>query len=71
MAVVVDHVAHAYEYLAGWMRQIVAGQQVKVNSDAVDALNAQHVRDARALIWRGQPGPGVQPAEGHLVGARL
>jgi len=49
VAVVVDHVAHAYEYLAGWMRQIVAGQRVEVNSDAVDALNAQHARDAVAV----------------------
>lgn len=48
VAVVVDHVAHAYEYLAGWIRQIVAGQRVEVNSDAVDALNAQHARDAAA-----------------------
>ena len=48
VAVVVDHVAHAYEYLAGWMRQIVAGQRVEVNSDVVDALNAQHARDAVA-----------------------
>jgi hypothetical protein len=49
VAVVVDHVAHAYEYLAGWMRQIVAGQRVEVNSDVVDALNAQHARDAVAV----------------------
>jgi hypothetical protein len=49
VAVEVDHVAHAYEYLAAWMRQIVAGQRVEVNSDAVDALNAQHARDAVAV----------------------
>jgi hypothetical protein len=49
VAVVVDHVAHAYEYLAGWMRQIVAGQQVEVNSDVVDALNAQHAQAAAAV----------------------
>jgi len=49
VAVVVDHVADAYEYLAGWMRQIVAGQRIEVNSDAVDALNAQHARDAAAV----------------------
>ena len=49
VAVVVDHVAHAYEYLAGWMRQIVAGQRVEVTSDAVDDLNAQHARDAVAV----------------------
>ena len=49
VAVVVDHVAHAYEYLAGWISQLVAGQPVEVNSDVVDALNAQHARDATAV----------------------
>ena len=49
VAVVVDHVAHAYEYLAGWIRQILAGQRVEVSSDAVDALNARHARDAAAV----------------------
>ncbi len=49
VAVVVDHVAHAYEYLAGWIRQIVAGQQAEVNSDVVDALNAQHAQAAAAV----------------------
>ncbi len=58
VAVVVDHVAHAYEYLAGWMRQIVAGQRVEVNSDAVDALNARQARDAVAVS--------KAAADGHL-----
>ena len=49
VAVIVDHVAHAYEYLAGWIRQIVVGQQVEINSDVVDALNAQHAREAAAV----------------------
>jgi len=49
VAVVVDHVAHAYDYLAGWMRQLVAGQQVEVNGDVIDALNAQHAREAAAV----------------------
>jgi hypothetical protein len=49
VAVVVDHVAHAYEYLAGWIRQIVAGQQVDVNGDVVDALNAEHASQAAAV----------------------
>jgi len=49
VAVVVDHVAHAYEYLAGWIGQFVAGQPVEVNSGVVDALNAQHARDAAAV----------------------
>jgi DinB superfamily len=46
VAVVVDHVAHAYEYLARWIRQVVAGQPVEVNSEVVDALNAEHARAA-------------------------
>jgi hypothetical protein len=49
VAVVVDHVAHAYEYLAGWISQLVAGQPVEVNSGVVDALNAEHARDAAAV----------------------
>ncbi len=49
VAVVVDHVAHAYEYMAGWISQLVAGQPVEVNGDVVDALNAQHARDATAV----------------------
>ena len=49
VGVVVDHVAHAYEYLAGWIRQFVAGEPVEVNSDVVDALNAQHAREATAV----------------------
>lgn len=49
VAVVVDHVANAYEYLAGWISQLVAGQPVEVNSEIVDALNARHARDAAAV----------------------
>jgi hypothetical protein len=49
VAVVVDHVAHAYEYMAGWISQFVAGQPVEVNSGVVDALNAKHALDATAV----------------------
>jgi len=49
VAVVADHVADAYDYLAGWIRQIVVGQQVEVNSDVVDALNARHALAAAAV----------------------
>ncbi len=34
VGVVVDHVAHAYEYLAGWIGQLVAGEPAEVNSEA-------------------------------------
>jgi hypothetical protein len=46
VGVVADHVAHAYEYLAGWMRQILRGEVVTVDSDVVDALNAGHAAAA-------------------------
>lgn len=49
VAVVVDHVADAYEYLAGWLRELVAGRPVTVNSDVVDALNAEHAAEAAAV----------------------
>jgi hypothetical protein len=49
VGVVVDHVAHAYEYLAGWMRQLVAGQPVEVDSVVVDELNAEHARAAGSV----------------------
>ena len=49
VAVVVDHVAHAYDYLAGWIRQLVAGQPVEVSSQTVDTPNAQHAQAAAAV----------------------
>ncbi len=49
VGVVVDHVAHAYEYLAGWIRELVAGQPADVNGEVVDALNAQHAQAAASV----------------------
>lgn len=49
VGVVVDHVAHSYEYLAGWMRQVLAGEAVTVTGDEVDALNAEHAARAGAV----------------------
>jgi hypothetical protein len=49
VAVVVDHVAHAYEYLAGFIRQLVARQPVDVDSDVIDGLNAEHASQASAV----------------------
>lgn len=46
IGVVLDHVAHSYEYLTGWMRDILAGQQVEVNADIVDVHNAGHAARA-------------------------
>jgi DinB superfamily len=49
VGVVVDHVADAYDYHAGFIRQFVAGQTVVVNNDVVDALNARHAQAAAAV----------------------
>jgi DinB superfamily len=49
VGVVADHVAHAYEYLAGWMRGILRGEAVTANSDVVDALNAEHAGGAAGV----------------------
>jgi hypothetical protein len=45
VGVILDHVAHAYEYLTGWIGELVAGQAVEVDSDVVDKLNAEHSAD--------------------------
>ena len=42
VGVIVDHVAHAYDYMGGWVRRILAGEDVAVNAAMVDALNAEH-----------------------------
>ena len=49
VAVVVDHVADSYEYMAGWIRQIVAGQVAEVTGELVDDLNAEHAAAAAAV----------------------
>jgi hypothetical protein len=49
VAVVVDHVADSYEYLAGFIRQILAGQAAEVTGELVDDLNAEHAAAAAAV----------------------
>jgi hypothetical protein len=49
VGVIVDHVAHAYEYMGGWMRRILAGEDVAVDGATVDALNAEHAAAATAV----------------------
>jgi hypothetical protein len=52
LGVIADHVAHAYEYLAGWISDLVAGRPVDVNAEIVDDLNATHAAGT------GAPTPG-------------
>jgi DinB superfamily len=49
VAVIADHVAHAYEYLADWISDVAAGKQVAVSTELVDDLNAGHASHAAGL----------------------
>ena len=49
VAVIADHVAHAYEYLAGWISDVAAGIQVAVSPELVDDLNAGHASHVAGL----------------------
>ncbi|HET7015268.1 MAG TPA: DinB family protein [Streptosporangiaceae bacterium] len=42
VGVITDHVAHAYEYLAGWITEILSGGSPHVDGELVDDLNAGH-----------------------------
>jgi uncharacterized damage-inducible protein DinB len=53
VGVIVDHVAHAYEYMGGWMREILAGDTPPVDVALVDRLNAAHAGDAGHLTQAG------------------
>jgi hypothetical protein len=46
VAVIADHVAHAYEYLAGWISDVAAGKEVALSGELVDDLNAGHASGA-------------------------
>ncbi len=49
VGVIADHVAHSYEYLGGWISDLVAGKPVDVNAEVVDDLNAGHAGGAGML----------------------
>lgn len=49
VGVITDHVAHAYEYLAGWISDLLGGGSPEVNADLVDELNAGHAADAVSI----------------------
>jgi DinB superfamily len=46
VGVIADHVAHSYEYIAGWIAEVAAGRTVAVNAELVDDLNAGHAAGA-------------------------
>jgi hypothetical protein len=48
VAVIVDHVADAYEYLGSWVRGLARGEPAEVTPDVVDELNARHAGAAGA-----------------------
>jgi hypothetical protein len=46
VGLIADHVAHAYEYLAGWINEIIVGGSPHVDNEVVDELNADHATSA-------------------------
>jgi hypothetical protein len=46
VGLIADHVAHAYEYLAGWITELLDGGSPQVDTDVIDGLNADHAADA-------------------------
>jgi hypothetical protein len=84
VSVITDHVAHAYEYLAGWIGEIVAGGSPAVSSALVDELNAEHAADAGSVTTAQVAGhlkssgdaliglvQGLEPAQLDLAGGRV
>ncbi|MHB8572660.1 MAG: DinB family protein [Candidatus Dormibacteria bacterium] len=53
VATIVDHVGHAYEYLAGWILELSRGAVPEVTRELVDSLNEEHAR-LRAGVTRDQ-----------------
>jgi hypothetical protein len=60
VAVIIDHVADAYEYLASFVATLTRHEPVEVSPEIVDDLNARH---AAAAV----PVPTKQSAVEHLV----
>jgi hypothetical protein len=53
VGIIVDHVANAYEYMGGWMREILADGTPQVDVALVDRLNAAHAASAGHLTQAG------------------
>lgn len=47
--VIADHVADAYRYIGEWIRELVAGGTIEVDSALVDDLNAKHAGSAQGI----------------------
>ncbi len=59
VAVIVDHVADAYEYLASFVSSLARGEAVEVSPAIVDHLNARHADST--------PTPTPEQAVAHLM----
>lgn len=67
VSVIVNHVADTYDYIAGWLRALVGGAALEVNSDMVDELNAKHASGA-AVIDRDEVSAHLQTSGDALIG---
>ena len=46
VGVVLDHVAHSYEYMGEWVSALLAGDNLQVDATVVDKLNSRHAEAA-------------------------
>lgn len=50
---IVDHVADTYDFISGWIGEMLAGRDPQVDFALVDRLNADHDTRARQLTQAG------------------
>ena len=67
VSVIVDHVADAYDYIAGWLRSMVDGETIEVDTDIVDELNAKHASNSSG-VDRGEVIAHLQSSGDALIG---
>ena len=56
VCIIADHVAHAYDYMSGWVREIVADGEPEIDVALIDRLNAEHAREAEQAAEAHPPG---------------
>jgi hypothetical protein len=54
VAVIADHVAHAYEYISGMISELVAERDPGVTAETIDGLNAEHAAATGAALAAGE-----------------
>jgi DinB superfamily len=53
VGVIVDHVADAYDYIGAFLREILAGQDPRIDPELIGQMNAEHAAAAGHLTQAG------------------